>query len=63
MNDRECYIPLFVLYNEDKRYIFIFLEHCFALCCALVALKMKGKFLKVGCKGKGKVVGRKLAEV
>lgn len=57
MNDRECYIPLFVLYNEDKRYIFIFVEHCFALCCALVALKMD-KFLKVGRKGKGKVVGR-----
>ncbi|RVW35670.1 DCN1-like protein 5 [Vitis vinifera] len=39
------------VWKIDKRYIFIFLEHCFALCCALVALKMKGKFLKVGCKG------------
>ena len=54
----ECYLLLFAFYNEDKRQIFLFLEDCFY--SALVELKMKDTFLILGCKGKEKVMGRKL---
>lgn len=40
---------------------FFFLEHGFSVSCATLALEMKDKFLKVGCKDEGEVVGRKLA--